>query len=111
MIPDNNSKKEKKGIITPLARGFNFSRPTCALRAHLGLRKQPHRTLQNFCKNAQAHPKTLCLQKNCNQPQGAHEHHIIKAFVIFPTHPYILTFCKGFNNFLYLKTFKFFNTQ
>jgi len=27
MIPDNNSKKQKKKIITPLARGFNFFPP------------------------------------------------------------------------------------
>jgi len=68
MIPDKNSKNEKKKIITPLARGFNFFPPALRPAGTFEIKKA---TPPHIAELLQAHtnpPQTLCLQKNCNFP-------------------------------------------
>ena len=49
MIPDNNSKNEKKKIITPLARGFNFSLPALRPSGALGIKKPTAQKAEYVC--------------------------------------------------------------
>jgi len=49
MIPVNNSKNEKKKIITPLARGFNFFPPALRPAGALGIKKPNAQKAEYAC--------------------------------------------------------------